>query len=257
MVHKQSVVWQEDFKVRSYEMDREARASFQAISNYLMEAAANHAYQLKLSVAHLKERYLTWVLSRLHIRIDQYPLWQEKIWIETWPSKLEELYALRDFRIINNKDKVIGVATSSWMLIDIRTRRPIRMPDFMDGYANEEKGRALIDPFDKLPALQKIDYEKQFNVRLSDLDINQHVNFINYIEWAIETVPENVWKAYQLGYMQISFRAESNYGDRILSHCETGTDSDQKIFIHRLLKEGTETELTRLVTRWTSKKHQS
>ena len=90
------------------------------------------------------------------------------------------------------------------MLIDIKKRRPIRMPDFINVLHENSPGRAVEDDFDKLPELQLEQYTKFFNVRQSDLDMNQHVNNVNYIEWGLESVPEDINRTHILSSIEIS-----------------------------------------------------
>ena len=148
----------------------------------------------------------------------------------------------------------IGQATSSWMMLDLINRKPVLIPDYIDEMKNLNKGRALDDRFDKLPKLDRIDSEKLFNVRLSDLDLNQHVNSVNYIEWALECVPADILKGFVLSDVEVTYRAESKYGDIIQSYCQVETDDDGSKIIHRLQRESDEKELARLVSTWQPKK---
>ncbi len=240
----------ENFKVRAYEVGPRGRATIQSICNYLQESAANHAEALNVSVSRLIKMNLTWVLSRLHVRMEKYPFWQKTVTVETWPSARDNFYALRDFRIKNEKGEVIGVATSSWMMIDIKARKPVILPEFLKEFENKDEGRTLEDSFKRLPKIGQAQFEKNFNVRLSDLDMNQHVNSVNYIEWGLEVTPPAFWKKYILYDLEISFRAESVYGDRIVSQCRVEDMGDHQMLVHRLLRAQDERELTRMVTRW-------
>ncbi|HID38493.1 MAG TPA: hypothetical protein EYP36_03145 [Calditrichaeota bacterium] len=248
--NQSNLIWQETFKVRSYEINSEGRLSFQSLANYLMEAAFNHSYALKLSVLQLHKRGLTWVLSRLHVKVESYPRWMDRIVIETWPSGKNESYALRDFEVKDQNNNLIATATTSWMMMDIKTRRPVSLPDELKQLIHSGKNRAIDDAFDMLPQPQKVDVEKEFNVRLSDLDINQHVNFLNYIEWAIESVPMEIWREYVLSDLQVSYRAEAKLGDRAVVQSEQLGGEDKKRFIHDIFRDKDRKELTRLITCW-------
>lgn len=240
----------EVFMIRAYEMDSRGKASIQSICNYFNEIAGNHARALGVSIETLFEKKKTWILSRLHLSIMRYPLWREEMRIETWPSGAEGLYALRDFLIFNQNGETIGKGTTSWMMLDLIKRRPIVMPDFIKAIKIPERNRAINDEFDKLPTLEKIDEEKQFYVRLSDLDINQHVNSVNYIEWAVETIPIEIWKSQRVADLEISFRAETNYGDRIISQTQHLEKGKKNVFLHKLLRESDQREVAYLRTQW-------
>jgi len=238
----------DSFRIRSYEMDARGRVSIQSICNYLQEMAALHAAELGVSVIDLLEKNMTWVLSRLHVKIERYPSWGDLLTIDTWPSGAEGLYAIRDFTISDSNANVIGQATSSWMIIDLIKKKPIEMPDFIYDLRMMDKRRAIEDPFNRLPKVSNIDFEKQFNVRRSDLDINQHVNNVNYIEWAVESVPKEIYDKKSLTELEINFRAESRYGDRVIAQSQVQDD----ICIHQLTRSGDDRELAIVRTRWTN-----
>ena len=58
---------------------------------------------------------------------------------------------------------------------------------------------------------------KNFNVRKSDLDMNNHVNHIKFIEWMVECLPETDTKT--ITSLDIVFMNEMVYGDTITSNC--------------------------------------
>lgn len=243
----------ENFKVRSYEIDSRGQASIQSVCRYLGEIAGNHAHRLGASVTVLRSKRLTWVLSRLHVQMKKYPNWGESIRIETWPSGRENLFGLRDFNIFSGKGEHIGAATTSWMVIDLTRKKPIPLPDFIAQIPIPKRPRAIDDPFEKLAGLENITTSKAFNVRLSDLDTNQHVNFVNYIEWAIETVPAATWKDFRLEGLQVSYRAESRFNDRIISEAQEIDQKNQRTYLHHLRKEKNNTETAVLKTTWVSR----
>lgn len=247
--HSKNPIHAEIFKVRSYEIDSRGQASIQSVCRYLGEIAGIHAEKLGASVGILRSKKLTWVLSRLHVRIKKYPHWEEPVKIETWPSGRKNLYAIRDF-IISVREEHIGAATTSWMVVNLDKKRPVSLPEFIVQIPIPDRPRAVDDPFDKLPALETADYIRPFHVRLSDLDINQHVNFVNYIEWAVEAVPAETWNHFRLEELEISYRAESRYGDRIISEAQETVLENRRIYLHRLRKEKDDKEAAVLRTSW-------
>ena len=250
---EEKLLWREKFKVRAYEAGHDGRVKFQAIFNYLQEAASNHAAALKLAKTDLDAMGLTWVLSRFHLQVFRYPFWNEQIFVETWPSKKEGLFALRDFEAFDEKERRVALATSSWMMIDFKERRPVRLPEFIADYENHARGRAIDDPFDRLPELQEVHAEKSFQVRLSDLDMNQHVNSTIYLDWALEAVPDEIRKKYRLQAMEANYRAESVYGQRVQSQVQINNKDAQQVVWHRLLRVDDQKEICRLISSWQAK----
>jgi acyl-ACP thioesterase len=243
------MIHQEKFTVRSYEMDVQGVASVPAICNYLQEVAGNHATELGVAVDHLFKKNMTWVLSRLHIQVFRFPFWREEIKIETWPSGRQRKFATRDFLIFDQKHNILVKATSSWMIIDLKTQKPIVMPEFMDEIRLPDRQRAIDDSFPKMTLPKNPNLEQKFDVRLGDLDINQHVNNVKYIEWALESVPLDIWKAKILASLEISFRAETKHGERIIIQ----TEQNEDIFLHRVISEDDQRDLAVLKSTWRDK----
>jgi len=97
-----------------------------------------------------------------------------------------------------------------------------------------------------LPLPAHPQHERFFNVRLSDLDLNQHVNNARYIEWALESVPLEIWRGYQLQRIEISFRAETKYGERVIVQ----TEQSDGTFFHQIVSEKDKRNLAVLRTSW-------
>jgi acyl-ACP thioesterase len=243
------LVHRESFTIRSYEVDAKGKASVPAICNYLQEVAGNHATKLGVAVDQLFKNNMTWVLSRLHVKIERFPFWREKINIETWPSGKKGKFATRDFLIFDQSKNKIVQGTSSWMIIDLKQLKPIAMPEFMNEIGIPERPRAIYDPFLKLPLPENPDYEARFDVRINDLDINQHVNNVKYIEWALESIPIEEWQSKRLTEMEISFRSETKYGERI----NVFTEHNQNSYLHSIVSDNDQRNLALLKTCWKNK----
>ena len=243
------MIHREEFIVRAYELDAQGRASVPTICNYLQEAAGRHATILGVAVDHLFKKNLTWILSRLHVHFTAFPQWREKVIVETWPSGREGKYGTRDFLILNKNGEILVRATSSWMMLDLKSLRPIVMPDFMHDIPIPDRDRAINDSFAKLTQPGKSDSEKQFDVRLHDLDINRHVNNVKYIEWTLESIPIDVWNLKIIKGLEISFRSETKYGERI----RVQTENNANIFLHRIVSEQDRRILALVKTHWREK----
>jgi acyl-ACP thioesterase len=135
------------------------------------------------------------------------------------------------------------------MIVDLKTQKPIVMPAFMDEIRLPDRQRAIEDSFPKMKLPKNPTSERKFDVRLSDLDLNQHVNNVKYIEWALETVPLEIWKANVLSDLEISFRSETKYGESIIIQSEQNED----IFTHNVISEIDQRELALLRTTWRNK----
>lgn len=250
---KEAGTWTETFRVRAYEVDPQGRVAIHTLCNYFQEAAGNHAATYGVSVGDLLAEGLTWVLARLHVRMERYPRMGSTLRIETWPSGIEGLLATRDFRFFEVREgavQEIGRGASGWIVIDAVRKRPVRVPALITEIKVPDLPPAIPDAFAKFDAPDYADHQRRYGVRYSDLDINQHVNNVRYAEWAVESVPEAVLATHQVQRLELQFKAETIFGDQVLARTARQDDADGLIFTHHLLRESDARDVAIARTHW-------
>ena len=65
----------------------------------------------------------------MRIKIDHYPVWDDRVRVETWHRGMERIFGLRDFRVESISGDTLGMASTAWLILDSKTRRPIRIID--------------------------------------------------------------------------------------------------------------------------------
>ena len=240
-------LFEKEYVVQTYETDQRGFARPVALLNYLQAAAGEHASLLKVAVADLRTSGHTWVISRIHLVMERYPRGGHTVLVRTWPAVRDTLFTVRDFELYD-RGVLIGRATTSWAVLNLKTRRPVKLASVLPLYPIHAE-RALDDPFKTLPLCEKPQYELSLPVLRGDLDLNRHVNNTVYAGWALETVPENVDSSCWLADIEISFRAEALYGDTIVARSEKNGDGESYIHSINNCRDGR--ELARLRTRWT------
>ena len=240
-------IWQECFRIRADEMDRFGRLSPLALFNYLQEAAGRHAHHLGFGVANLLEKKQNWMLSRFLIQIHRYPHYGDEIIVQTWPCGVDRFFALRDFIVRDNKNHVLTKATSCWLLIDLNTRRILRLEQLLDHCIVTK--RAIKKNLQKLPQPLIHEIHKQFIVRLNDIDVNQHANSVAYLEWILEAVPLPTQNSQLLSELEINYQAEVKYEEEIISSTHID-DTVQNSWLHSITNKQSGEELARARTSW-------
>nr|XP_004305307.2 PREDICTED: palmitoyl-acyl carrier protein thioesterase, chloroplastic-like [Fragaria vesca subsp. vesca] len=80
----------------------------------------------------------------------------------------------------------------------------------------------------------------------TDLDINQHVSHVKYLDWVFQSLPRSDVEKNELSSMILEFRRECRIGDNLQSFCEVArsdgtlsqfTDKNGIEFDHLLLHE--------------------
>jgi len=244
------LVFRKEYAIHTYETDAGGLAKTVTLLNFLQDSAGEHAGRLGLSVVDLVKRNMTWVLSRYHILFHRHPAMGERLEVTTWPSGKGGYFATRDFEVADPNGGAVLSATSSWMILGLERKQPLKVDDIIDvPYAIDK--RALDDPFASLPVLSARDSEIRFRVESAHLDWNRHVNNAVYVQWALEGVPPEVLLKRRPVELEVSYRAETFYGEEVLSVAQRvpGAGADP-VYLHQIFNAATGTELTRLRSRW-------
>lgn len=236
-----------NFNIRSYETDANKKATLPTISGYLQETAFKHASLLEFSVSDLLKKNVFWVLSRLMISIERYPDWGEDIVVETWSPGVDPLYAHREFRILDNKNNTIGKASSSWILVNMKTNRPESTSLVFHSDNIFHRERVFDNELKKIQKFEDLEYSHKINIRYSDLDFNRHVNNIKYLDWLIDSVPVEIRRDHIIHNIEINYLLAAAFGDVVISEIKM---SDPFIFNHNLYRENDGKSLLKAITKW-------
>lgn len=245
-------VWEQQFEVRAYEVDLRGCLATPTLCDWLQEAAGRHARALGWAIQELEKEGLTWVLSRLHLRLETRPGWGSVVRLMTWPVGAHRLFAVRDFRLLDEEGGEVGVATSGWLLVKLASRRPARPPAEIETMARVAPGRALEDEFARLPTAEAGEPVASFTARYSDLDVNHHVNNVALVRMVLDAAPGSTLGSHVLAELEVEFRAEVTLGDALQARVVRDEENDS-CYLHSLVRVSDRHEVVRARTRWVTK----
>lgn len=266
----------ESHRIRGNEVGPDQRTNIISIGNLLQEIAGNHAVAMwgrsaEGFASDPSMGGLIFVVTRMQIQMERYPRWGDMIELKTWFQQDGKLAAQRDFQITDvATGEVIGRATSTWVMVNMATRRLSKLPeatrDRFESFQMQPPAHAIARECtrQKLPELGlPAEIVGPIQVaRRSDMDMNGHVNNVTYFAWVMETVPADMYKGAHLYQFEIDFKAECHGGDLVESlagHTNTleclssnGAGPDALSFVHVLRRCQGEvcTELVRARTTW-------
>lgn len=148
----------------------------------LQSVAGEDANNLGIGYLDLKAKGLAFVLAR--IKYDLYkPIYAyQEILVETTPLVPGRVDFDRDFEIYDKESKeLIGIATSKWIIIDLKTRKICRSNVLTYPCSQREKGN--YPDFDKL-SFDDSDLKEDYLylVRHTDIDFLGHMNNTRYAD---------------------------------------------------------------------------
>lgn len=203
-------------RLTCYETDAAWRLKPASFMNMAQEAAGCHAVELGFGYDDLIASNTAWILSRVRVDFLDTPLWREDMTLTTWHKGLNRLFFLRDFIMtdVNGKERV--KATTSWLVMNLETRRLVRDPKLMeDGTICTDN--AIETPADKvqMPKDKEPVFVMNHLVSYSDVDTNGHTNNAMYMHWAMDAVDYEISSQRPVKSFTINFNHETKPGDLV------------------------------------------
>ncbi|KAK6122311.1 hypothetical protein DH2020_043931 [Rehmannia glutinosa] len=195
------VEYRQTVVVRSHEVGPDQTMTIESILNLLQETALNHVWMSGLMNGYgttngMIKNNLIWVVSRMQVQVEHYPIWGEVIETDTWVGASGKNGMRRDWLLRSQATGlVLSRATSKWAMMNKHTRRLSKMPDdvraeispwFIEKQAMEESTQEI----GKLDSKNACYVHSDLKPKRSDLDMNHHVNYVKYVKWMIEVNTE-------------------------------------------------------------------
>ena len=140
------------------------------------------------------------------------PKGREEVNLKTWHKGVAKLFYLRDFILSDKEENPMVLATTSWLIIDLNTRRLVRNNDLA---LSDTTMHAIETPADKVVVPVDVEPElvRKHPVTWSEIDTNGHVNNVKYAVWALDAVKTEDIKERPLKELLINYDAEVMPGD--------------------------------------------
>ena len=220
-------------RLTCYETDAAWRLKPASFMNMAQEAAGCHAVELGFGYDDLIASNTAWILSRVRVDFLDTPLWREDMTLTTWHKGLNRLFFLRDFIMtdVNGKERV--KATTSWLVMNLETRRLVRDPKLMeDGTICTDN--AIETPADKvqMPKDKEPVFVMNHLVSYSDVDTNGHTNNAMYMHWAMDAVDYEISSQRPVKSFTINFNHETKPGDLVaISKVVVEQEDERHVFV--------------------------
>lgn len=208
-------ILKEQRRIESFDVDVRGLLRPQILFGYLLNSAWKHTKGTSFGFRELSERNLFWVLVKIQIQINRMPRWGERITIETWGKRLVRLFALRDFAVSSDAGEKLVSATSTWMILDKNSGRPQRFGGDAENFPWLPEKNVLETSLEKVPQITNGKSVARYGVHFSDIDVNRHVNSSGYLQWILNSHPQEHLQSMDLRSIELSFLSEARADDTI------------------------------------------
>lgn len=188
----------------------------------LMEKTAGaHSAYSQFTFKDLAKDNLSWVILGWKLKVFKRIRADYRIRIETWGRSANKLFVMRDFKVYNNENELCAIATSKWCLINTEKGKIAKMPENIEEIYHGFHDESVFDEDDDLPRIPEpnlvpLDVDL-YRIRRFDIDINKHVHNLNYVDFAYEILPFDVYIGDELNNLEITYKKEIKYGETIKS----------------------------------------
>lgn len=224
-------IYDAKFTIRSYEVGVNQKTTICTIADLFQEAAGLHAKKLNFDITDLHNLGLTWILYKMHIKVNAFPKRWDEVWVKTWPSTGNDIRAFRTYELRSKSGNKLAEALGQWMILDLEKRRPRKIPQMLARFPLlSESDNELSSNKSQIEPINNKSKEMVTTVGKHDLDMNNHVNSVKYIEWSTGHGIES--PDLQCEEIVIQHQAEAYYGDKIY-RASSNEKVEQKITLYR------------------------
>ena len=184
------------------------------IMELLQKIATEHADEHGFGYKVLFKQNIAWVLNKMKIEFERELKIGDKLYLSTWPLTPKHFTADRDF-LGKVNGEIIFRATSTWNMIDLQ-KRSLCSTDCVKDLPVEYHTKRVFDTVE----YNRFKYDQEFTeiytktVRISDLDVNNHVNNTNYLTYALDCLSVQDYSK-GIKAVEIRFSEELRYGDSV------------------------------------------
>lgn len=208
-------VYSKEEVVRYSDVNKNNELTNKAIVNFMQDIAGSHAGILGDGLDDKEKTHTAWLLLNWKIRVFYRPKYQEKVKINTWARTIEKFISWRDFEIYCG-DKLVAIATSKWVYVDVEKQKITRIPEeLIEKYAPNNKGVFQEEIVEKLIEPENLQLTFEDTIGRTKIDTNNHLNNEYYLDYAIESLPEEVYENNNFNNIEIMYKKEIKYKDKI------------------------------------------
>ena len=242
------------YEIHYYEVNSKLRCKLSSMIDFICDVGTQQSEYFGGGIEYCTKNNCAWVFYKYDIKMYRYPMFGETISITTQPVGFKKFYGLRKYMINDEEGNLIGEALALFFLINIEKRRPMRIQNEQYDIYGVDGDVDYDISMDKIERNDEEQYHKQFNIRYSDIDSNNHVNNVKYVEWAIEAVPVDVIDNYVLKRIKVTFEKETIYGDKVLVSATVKEIDHINLKSYHTIRNNDGNELTLLEADWEKSK---
>ena len=221
------MIYSSNYKIGLDDIGVNNEISNKAILRIMEDVSGFHSASIGYGLFEIETKKRAWMILDWKMKVIKRPKYMDDIKAETWSRKVERLYAYRDFQLKDKDGNIIAIATSRWIFVDTDRRRPVRLTsDISDLYESEPVKCVFEEEIEDVKCENYL-FEKDYYIQRRDIDMNEHMHNLNYLDMAYEILPEDIYKNKVFDNVRIVYKKEIVYGEKV--ECYYSQENDRHI----------------------------
>lgn len=206
-----------DVQTRGDDFHKDGKMRLSSILNFFEIASCKHSELANDNLLADTLEGKAWVMTDWYLVFDDISQKCNKYSVTTWIEKLASPFTSTRNYEFHCDDKVTVRGTTKWLVVDLATNRLQKIdPSFEETYKPEAKQNFTEPKLPKLITPEAFSKETEIAIRRSDIDYNDHVHNLTYLDYAFEVLPEDVFVKNQYKSLRISYKQAVKPDEKIV-----------------------------------------
>lgn len=213
----------EKHEIQFYECDVTGKLTLPMLLNIVIKTSESQSEALGRGSDFVNKLGLGWVITQHEMTITRLPKTEELVSVTTQATSYNKYFCYRNFWIHDEEGQECVAISSTFVLMDLATRKMTSVPaDIIDAYNCEKITKILRGT--KIDSIEEKD-SREYRVRFSDIDGNQHVNNSRYLDWMVDSLDYEFLTTHEPTFVNIRFDKELAYGNSVTSYWQAADQS--------------------------------
>ena len=239
---------EETFKVGIREIGLKNEMTNYGFLAFLEDLATYHSNAVGYGVKDIPINKGAWLLMDWQLEVIKRPAFSDVIKVKTYAVYQEKpsFQCFRNFEVYDDDSNLIATATSKWIFFNFELKKITKIDLNMMKLFNPEGD--ISESESKISKLKEPStYQNTFKYTVTrrDLDINKHMNNLNYVKIAYESLPEEVFQNNEPNNLRVMYKHQIKLGENI--KCLYSYENNKHIIV---IKSEDEKTLHSIVELW-------
>ena len=204
-----------EFDLTVRDINKKTELTNKSILAFFEDIGGLHSNMVGYGLKQIEDTKLSWVLLNWKIKVLKRIKYGEPVKVKTWSRGIVRASSYRDFELYNSDGELCVIGTSKWTLIHLE-KGLIRLTDEMvSKYQPEDKAVFENFEFKKVQEPDTFSSAYNYTVLRKDIDINNHMHNLNYLDLAYEALPKDVYENNSFDNVEIMYKTGATLGNNL------------------------------------------